>query len=203
MKTNSNVSFPEARNQPRSGLSFAAAARAASSKSASTQTDASTQTVIVHCTCQSGPHSVNVAVATDPLVISRPMQTQDESVRLVYSPEQPRNSKNARRKARKAAEIAAKLVENTTEVECGQQSPRLQSSSPAFIPRAVHLNAVKAKLQSEPSVNRKHTRGDSVRALDGFEDSPPHLFVYYPLNEEDMDILDASDEELAPLQAFC
>ena len=131
------------------------------------------------------------------------MQTQDESVRLVYSPEQPRNRKNARRKARKAAEIAAKLVENTTEAECGQQSPRLQGSSPAFIPRAVQLNAVKAKLQSEPSVNRKHTRGDSVRALDGFEDSLPHLFIYYPLNEEDMDILDASDEELAPLQAFC
>ena len=33
-------------------------------------------------------------------------------------------------------------------------------------------------------------------------DSPPDLFVYSPLNAEDTDILDVSDEELAPLQAF-
>ena len=39
-------------------------------------------------------------------------------------------------------------------------------------------------------------------------ESPPDLFVYCPLNADDMDILDASDildisdEELAPLQAF-
>ena len=49
---------------------------------------------------------------------------------------------------------------------------------------------------------------DSARALECLAESPPDLFVYSPLNADDMDILDASDildvsdEELAPLQAF-
>ena len=43
---------------------------------------------------------------------------------------------------------------------------------------------------------------DSARALECLADSPPDLFVYSPLNVQDMDILDVSDEELAPLQAF-
>ena len=43
---------------------------------------------------------------------------------------------------------------------------------------------------------------DSARALECLADSPPDLFLYSPLNAEDTDILDVSDEELAPLQAF-
>ena len=173
VKTTSNVSFPEARklmeaknNQPRSGLSFAAAARAASSKSASTQTDASTQTEIVHCTCQSSPHLVNVAVATEPLEASRAMQAEDESVILMDSPEQPRTSKNARRRARKAAERAAKLVEDTAQAECRKELPSIQGSSPTLVPRPVELR------------NRKDAGGDSARALECLADSPPDLFVY-------------------------
>ena len=126
-------------NQPRSGFSFAAAARAASSKSASTQTDASTQAEIVHCTCQSSPNLVNVAVATEPFVVSRSMQDEDESVILMDSQEQPRTSKNVRRRARKAAERAAKLVEDAAPAECRKELPSIQGSSPTLVPRPVEL----------------------------------------------------------------
>ena len=51
-------------------------------------------------------------------------------------------------------------------------------------------------------MNPKETGMDSARALECLADSLPDLFVYSPLNAEDMDILDVSDEELAPLQAF-
>ena len=49
---------------------------------------------------------------------------------------------------------------------------------------------------------------NSARALECLAESPPDLFVFSPLNADDMDILDASDildvsdEELARLQAF-
>ena len=42
------------------------------------------------------------------------------------SPEQPRTSKNARRRARKAADRAAKLLEDTAEAECRKQLSNLQ-----------------------------------------------------------------------------
>ena len=68
--------------------------------------------------------------------------------------------------------------------------PSIQGSSPTLVQRPVELR------------NRKDAGGDSARALECLADSPPGLFVYSPLNAEDMDILDVSDEELAPLQAF-
>ena len=60
----------------------------------------------------------------------------------------------------------------------------------SLVPRAVELR------------NRKDAGGDSAQALECLADSPPDHFVYSPLNADDMDILDVSDEELAPLQAF-
>ena len=129
-------------------------------------------------------------------MVSRAMQAEDESVILMDSPEQPRTSKNARRRARKAAERAAKLVEDTAQAECRKELPSIQGSSPTLVPRAVEL-----KIQEETGM-------DSERALECLAESPPDLFVYAPLKAEDMDILDASDfldvsdEELAPLQAF-
>ena len=86
-----------------------------------------------------------------------------------------------------AAERAAKLVEDTAQAECRKELPSIQGSSPTLVPRAVELK------------NRKETGTDSARALECLADSPPDLFVYSPLNAEDMDILDASDEELAAL----
>ena len=41
---------------------------------------------------------------------------------------------------------------------------------------------------------------DFAQALECLAESPPDLFVYSPLNADDMDILDVSDEELAPLK---
>ena len=59
--------------------------------------------------------------------------------------------------------------------------------SPTSVPRAVELK------------NRKETGVASARALQCLAESSPDFFVYSPLNADDMDILDASDEELAAL----
>jgi hypothetical protein len=181
VKTNANVSFPEARklveaknNQPRPGFSFAAAVGAASTKSALTRTDASTQTDIIRCTCQSSPRQIDRAVATEPLVASRCMETENDYPNRDSSPEQPRSRENMQRKSQQAANKAAKHDETIAETKQQQQLPKLQGSPPTLAPRSVELNA-KGKFQNGPSANEKSI--GSIRALDCFEDSPQDFCI--------------------------